>query len=181
MTEKEKLKLDKFDARGVQTLFRTLSRNHYNLLKMVDSKASILLTINSIIISILMGAMYIGPAMDVNVGDFGARTLMKFCFGSMIIALISMLPHRYRGKSYKKSSYNGVLYAESFSQLSPEAFRTEMKRVIDSGQSLYDEMIDDLYFLGRSISLKQRFLMFSFFVFLGGLIFMVSYTSYHGI
>jgi len=47
-------KLDKFDARGSQTLFRTLSRNHYNLIKMIDNKASILLTINSIIISIII-------------------------------------------------------------------------------------------------------------------------------
>jgi len=37
--DKEKEKLNKFDPRGVQTLFRTLSRNHYNLLRMVDGKA----------------------------------------------------------------------------------------------------------------------------------------------
>ena len=36
----KKDKLNKYDARGVQTLFRTLSRNHYNLLKMVDKEAS---------------------------------------------------------------------------------------------------------------------------------------------
>ena len=40
-------KLERYDARGVQTLFKTLSRNHYNLLKMVDNKARIVLTVNS--------------------------------------------------------------------------------------------------------------------------------------
>jgi len=56
--DKEKAKLDKFDPRGTQTLFRTLSRNHYNLLKMIDNKASIILTVNSIIISLLMAVIY---------------------------------------------------------------------------------------------------------------------------
>ena len=40
----------RYDSRGVQTLFRTLSRNHYHLLRMVDNKAGIILTMNSIII-----------------------------------------------------------------------------------------------------------------------------------
>ena len=38
----------KFDAKTVDTLFRTISRNHYNLLRMIDNKASIILTVNSI-------------------------------------------------------------------------------------------------------------------------------------
>ena len=62
--DKEKAKLDFFDPRGVQTLFRTLSRNHYNLLRMVDNKASIILTVNSIIISLLFGAAYLAPEAD---------------------------------------------------------------------------------------------------------------------
>ena len=73
-------KLDKYDARGVQTLFRTLLRNHYNLLKMVDSKSSIILTINSIIISLLMGALYVAPETDIEVLEvnFSTQTLEEF-------------------------------------------------------------------------------------------------------
>ncbi len=52
-------KLEKFDIRGIQTLFRTVSRNHYTLLRMIDSKAGIILTINSIVISLAMGSIYI--------------------------------------------------------------------------------------------------------------------------
>ena len=48
-------KLHKYDTRGIQTLFRTVSKNHYNLLKMVDNKARIVLTVNSIITSLLFG------------------------------------------------------------------------------------------------------------------------------
>ena len=156
MTEKEALKLKKYDARGVQTLFRTLSRNHYNLLKMVDNKASIILTINSIIISLLMGAMFVAPEIDKEILQFGAQTLMKFCFGSMTLALVSMLPYRYIGSNYKKSSYKGILYAENFTDFSLEDYKKEMNRVIDNGENLYNEMMNDLYFLGKSISRKHE-------------------------
>lgn len=50
-----KEKLQKYDARGIQTLFRAVSKNHYTLLKMVDNKAKIILTVNSIITSIFLG------------------------------------------------------------------------------------------------------------------------------
>ncbi len=37
-----------YDSRGVQTLFRTVFRNHYNLLKMVENKSRIGLSLNKI-------------------------------------------------------------------------------------------------------------------------------------
>lgn len=43
--------------RGVETLFRTASRNHMQLSSMADSKAHILLTISSIIISIVISLL----------------------------------------------------------------------------------------------------------------------------
>ena len=64
-------KRHKYDARGVQTLFKTLSRNHYNLLKMVDNKARIVLTVNSIITSLLLGIRFINTGtgeLNINTG-----------------------------------------------------------------------------------------------------------------
>lgn len=55
--DKEKAKLAQFDPRGVQTLFRTLSRNYYNLLRMIDSKASIVLTVGRYFLTGLIGSI----------------------------------------------------------------------------------------------------------------------------
>ena len=143
-------KLERYDARGVQTLFKTLSRNHYNLLKMVDNKARIVLTV---ICSLL----------------------------SMIFALFSMVPHRYFGSSYKKSGYKGTLYAENFAKLSLTEFKNEFKRIMKKGQNIYDEMIIDLYFLGKIITHKQRLLFVSVIIFLIGLITAIIYTLLNGV
>lgn len=159
-----------FDPRGTQTLFRTLSRNHYNLLKMVDNKASIILTINSIIISLIMGAMYVAPETEKMAIMTGAKILRIFSMLSMIFAVISMLPHRYLGKKFKDSGYKGTLYADNFATKSIEDFRKEFERIMSSGEQVYDEMINDLYFLGVVISRKQRMIWFSTIIFLIGLI-----------
>lgn len=168
--DKERQKIKTFDIRGVQTLFRTLSRNHYNLLKMVDNKASIILTINSIIISLLMGALYIAPEPERLVIQVAARVLIIFCVFSMVFALFSMLPHKYMSFMLKDSKYKGSLYAANFAGKSLAEFKLEMDRIMSVGENVYDEMINDLYFLGKVILGKQKMVLFSVAIFLTGLI-----------
>tara|TARA_R110000744_G_scaffold102765_1_gene197412 strand:- start:139 stop:711 length:573 start_codon:yes stop_codon:yes gene_type:complete len=166
----------KYDARGVQTLFRTLSRNHYNLLKMADNKARIVLTVNSIITSLLLGIRFIDAGTrGININT-GTKILVISSMLSMIFALICILPHRYFGKKYRKSGYKGSLYAENFSSLSLDEFKQEFERIMLSGQSVYDEMVTDLYFLGKIISMKQKLVTISVGIFLLGLIATIIYT-----
>lgn len=167
--DKKQKNMERFDPRGIQTLFKTLSRNHYTLLKMVDNKASIILTINSIISSLLLGLLLMAPKTQKIHLELGARILIISSLLSMIFALFSMLPYRYFGSSYKKSGYKGTLYAENFAKLSLHEFKNEFERIMVKGQNVYDEMIFDLYFLGKSIVRKQKLLMVSVIIFLIGL------------
>ncbi len=175
----KKEKLEKLDFRGIQTLFRNVSRNHYTLLKMVDNKARIILTVNSIITSLFFGLHFLNAEKKEVIINLGTKILVISSMLSMVFALFSMLPYRYFGKSFKQSNYKGNLYAENFSKQSLEEFKQEFKRIMLKGQNIYDEMIDDLYFLGKIITLKQRILTFSVIVFLIGLIATIVYTLYH--
>ena len=173
---KTKKKLLKYDSRGVQTLFRTVSRNHYNLLKMVDNKSRIVLTVNSIITSLLFGVQFINfQTQEIKI-NIAIKILVISSMLSMIFALIGMLPNHYFGNIFKKSGYKGTLYAESFSTHTLDEFKKEFERIMDSGQNIYNEMINDLYFLGKSIALKQRLLTISVIIFLTGLILTILYT-----
>ena len=149
-------KLKKFDTRGVQTLFKTLSRNHYMLLKMIDNKARIILTVNSIITSLLFGIHFITTdSKTINI-NIGTKILVISSMLSMIFALISMLPHRYLGNVFKNSGYKGTLYAANFAKQSLSEFKAEIERIMDSGNAVYNEMIYDIYFLGLVITKKQQ-------------------------
>lgn len=174
--DKEKAKLDKFDVKGVQVLLRTVSKNHYNLLRMVDNKASIILTMNSIIISLLMGVIYIVPEIEKDVLKVVARILIDFGMLSMVFALIGMLPHRYLGRNYRKSSYQGSLYAGNFASQPLEDFKAEFERILSTGSNVYNEMIEDTYFLGKAIYIKQKMILLSVLVFLVGLVSSMAYS-----
>lgn len=174
-TDKDKDKLAKFDARGVQTLFRTQLRNHYSLKRMVDNKASIILTMNSIVISLMMGIIYMAPTDSKEVLQFGAKVLLNFGMASMVFALLALLSHRYSNRN------KGSLYAGTFSKLSLEDYKEEMGRIMESGNSLYDEMMTDLYYLGKSISIKQKLIFISVCIFLTGLVISIINTLYHGV
>lgn len=176
--DKDREKLQKFDIRGVQTLCRNVSRNHYNLLKMVDNKASIVLTTNSIMISLMMGVLYVAPAEVKAFLLIAVKIFLVFCMISMVLALISMLPYRYGGEIYKQSSYKGLLYAESFANITLEQFRNEIAKVMDSGQNLYNEIFDDIYFLGKAVKRKQKLVHFSTLVFVLGLFVMACFIMY---
>lgn len=169
-------KLDKYDSRGVQTLFKTLSRNHYTLLKMVDNKAKIILTVNSIITSLLLGAHFIDSSSKTLNINIGTKILVISSMLSMVFALFSMLPHRYLGKKFKMSDYKGTLYANNFSTQTLTEFKQEFRRIMENGNTIYNEMTNDLYFLGLVISKKQRLLYCSVLVFLTGLITTIIYT-----
>ena len=177
--KKELKKLDYFDSKAVQTMFRTVLRNHYNLIRMVDNKASIILTINSIIITLLMGVMYMAPSETRAVIQFGSKLLLNFGMGSMVFALLAMLPHRYMKN--KENNYRGTLYAGSFSKLSFTEYKTEMDRIMSSGNNTYNEMIQDLYALGKSISIKQKMIWVAVILFLIGLIGAILHALTNGI
>ncbi|SDW00464.1 Pycsar system effector family protein [Aequorivita viscosa] len=179
--DRKQEKMDRYDSRGVQTLFRTLSRNHYNLLKMVDNKARIVLTVNSIITSLLLGLLFVIPKSQKVPLETGTRILIVSSMLSMMFALFSMLPYRYFGTAYKKSGYRGTLYAENFAKMSLDEFKVEFDRIMMKGQTIYDEMIADLYFLGKSIARKQKLLYIAVIIFLIGLVSAISYTLANGL
>ena len=176
--KEKKEKMQKLDLRGIQTLFRNVSRNHYTLLKMVDNKAKIILTVNSIITSLFFGLHFINTGTKEVVFNIGTKVLVVSSMLSMVFALFSMLPYRYFGKSFRDSKYRGALYAENFSKESLADFKNEFKRIMAKGQNVYDEMIADLYFLGKVISIKQRILTFSVVVFLLGLMTTITYVLF---
>jgi len=175
--KKRKQALKGFDARGIQTLYRTISKNHYQLLKMVDSKASIILTVNSIIISLLMGAIFIVPENQAQAIGTVTSVMINFCMLSMIFALLSMLPHKYIGRNFTKSNYAGTLYAGNFSTITFEEFHLEFRRITKNGRNIYKELTSDIYFLGKTIKIKQQLIQVSVLIFLVGLIWAIIYTT----
>ena len=130
-----------------------------------------------------MGAIYLASdqtEMDKGATKISAGILINCSMISMIFALISMLPHGYIGKMFKNSEYNGSLYGSNFARQSLEEFQKEMARISSTGQTIYDEMVKDLYFLSEPMNGKQIILLISVGIFLLGLIISIGHSISHG-
>lgn len=78
--------------RGIETMFRLTSKNHLTLSDMADNKANIMISVNSIIISILLGSLM--QKLDNN-PHLVIPTIVLLCvnLGSMIFSILSIRPN----------------------------------------------------------------------------------------
>jgi len=80
----------------------------------------------------------------------------------MILALLSILPHKY-GKQ------KSLVYAGASPNISKDDFKEQFNSLIKSGQSVYDIMIDDIYEIGKCIRKRQLLVKFAVAVIILGL------------
>lgn len=162
------------DDRGIQTLFRTTSHNHYTLNEMVDRKANIMITVNSIILSMMIGGflqfdfMTSSPALSASTMVLSVASLL-----SIIFAIISILPNRTQGNYTRKENLSkdgNLLYFGNFYKMPLEDFEEAMMEKTKDSDYLYRSMIRDLYYLGQKLHKKYRFIRISLWLFLSGVV-----------
>lgn len=158
--------------RGVQTMFRTTSKNHLDLSAMADSKAHILITVNSIILSVMLSFLiarlgyypqYIIPS----------AILLLTCLISVIFAILATRPSISSGKFTEEDIRNkqaNLLFFGNFHKMGLEDYQWGMNQMIRDKEYLYDTMIMDIYYLGVVLARKYRLLRTSYTIFMFGLI-----------
>jgi len=168
--------------RGVETMFRTSSRNHIQLSAIADNKANIMLSINALIVSIVVSALV--PRLDdAPFLVFPSAILLVVCILSIVFATLSTIPKVTQGTFTKDDIKNrraNLLFFGNFHNMDLEEFQWGMNEMMVDRDFLYGSMTRDLYFLGKVLNRKYKFLRFCYNVFMFGLIlavatFMVAY------
>lgn len=160
------------DVRGIQTLFRTTSKNHYTLNQMVDRKASIMITVNAIILSLLMSGLLDGRMHNIPI-VVPMTILSTASLFSIIFAVLSITPSRTQGHFNSedvKNKRSNLLYYGNFRKMKFEDYERGMLDKLNDSDFLYGSMIKDLYYLGKSLAIKYNFIRLSLTIFLVGLI-----------
>jgi predicted metal-dependent HD superfamily phosphohydrolase len=186
------MKKQKFDERrlerGVETLFRTASSNHMKLSGMADNKAHILLSINSIIISVILSVLTkkLSEATNLII-----PTIILLCVAvtTIVFAVLATKPKVSKGIFTKEQIDRrqvNLLFFGNFHQMELELFEGGIQEIMYDKEYLYKTMMRDLYFLGKVLAVKYRYLHIGYRVFMYGLIvsvlaFAISFfQSYHG-
>jgi hypothetical protein len=150
-------------------ILRTTQQHHVQLSVMADTKANILITVSSIVLTLVLGKMddpSLRPAM---------LTLGGFILLALLLAVITVLP-KYRPLRLKPGAelpaHFNLLFFGHFAELPKDRFLAEMAAAMKADGSVYETMAADLYSIGYYLSRHKYFyLRLSYLFFLGGFVF----------
>jgi len=169
-------KLNNRSRRGVETLFRLASRNQYTLTTMVDRKSNILISINAILLSIILGTV-IRQLEQESYLIIPVFLILLTNLTSIVYAVVATRPPKRHAVSDSTNGHdykNNLLFYGDYSTISEVEYIQGMNHLIDHGDELYDAISRDVYYTGKTLQRKFGFLRTSFNVFMFGLIISVA-------
>lgn len=167
--------LQKTTQRGIQTMFRLTSANHLRLSSMSDNKSHIMITVNSIIISVVVSVLFGKFAANATSREYiiPACILLVVCLGSMTFSILATRPSVSGGRFTEEDIRNkktNLLFFGNFYRMELEDYQRAMNQMMHDGEYLYNSMIKDIYFLGIVLAKKYKYLRISYTIFMWGLI-----------
>jgi predicted metal-dependent HD superfamily phosphohydrolase len=159
-------------GRGIDTVFRITSNNNQRLSSQADSKAHILIQVNSIIISVLLSLLLRKIEDHTNLA-IPAIILLTVNLVTIIFSILATRPHIPPGKftqaDLEEKKVN-LLFFGNFYLMSLEEYAGGMLQLLEDRDFLYGSLIRDVYYQGIALGKKYRWLRLSYNVFMYGLI-----------
>jgi len=165
------LKKNKHHLRGVQTMFKNSSSNHQRLSMMADNKAFIMITVNSIIISVAIG-LFIGKFSQNSNLIWPTILLLVVSVATIIYSVLATRPDIPRGTFTREEVENrtvNLLFFGSFYKMELEDFDYGIRQMMDDNEFLYGSLIKDIYGQGKILGRKFRLLRIAYDIFMYGI------------
>lgn len=170
--------LRKKPTRGVETMFRTTSTNHLRLSEMADTKANIMITVNSIIASILVSVLFRKLEDDERL-ILPAVLFLITSLVSIVFAILVTRPNVTQGtfteEDLTKKRAN-LLFFGNFHKMKLQDYQRGIDAMMSDSEFLYGSMTRDIYNLGVVLGRKYKLLRIAYSFFMFG--FIISILSF---
>ena len=163
---------EKKPGRGIETMFRTTSHNHLELGAMADNKANIMITINSINISLVISILFRKFEEFPNL-IIPTAFLTLVCLLTIVFAILATRPVITMGKFNRedlRAKQTNLLFFGNFHKMSLEDYEWGVKEIMKDNDLLYSNLIHDIYYLGRVLGRKYELLRMCYNIFMYGII-----------
>ena len=167
-----KLNKEKLPGRGVESMFRLTARTKINLSSFADNKANIMISINSMVLTVLL-TIGIGKISDYPHFTIPAVIFITTCLITITFAILPTRPKISSGKFSKEDIFNqkvNLLFFGNFYNMTYDEYEWAIKEMMKDDNYLYSNMIKDQYSLGKVISQKYKLLRVAYTIFMFGLI-----------
>ncbi len=160
-------------GRGKETLFRVSLQNQVDHISIADSKANMIININTIIISVVIAVLGSGVTiegqtfLDQKLLVLPMSLLMITCLFSAIFAVLATRPKI--KNSDKQDSTSSLMYFGKISSMDFDQYFEKMQTMLNAPNTIYDNLIKDLYQQGVILKRKYWLVQIAYTIFIIGL------------
>ena len=186
--EKKKKKDKEKDAgRSIETMFRNTVRTHVDFSSMADTKANILISVNTLVLTIMLSIMVrkldSNPQLIIPSAILTLTSLVTLVY-AILVTRPKVSAGMFTEEDIKSKNVN-LLFFGNFHKMGLDEFTWGMKEMMKDKDFLYDNMIKDFYYLGQVLGQKYQKLRICYTFFMYGLIisvlaFAIAFILYPG-
>jgi len=147
-------------------LLRVVQQHHVQLSTMADTKANIIITVSSIVLTLVLGRLQ-DPQLRAGLLVLGAFTL-----AALLLAILAVVP-KFRGVRKHEGplpSWFNILFFGHFTSLDRERYLQELAEAMAPGR-VYETVANDVYGIGLYLARhKYPYLRWSYVFFLSGFV-----------
>ena len=174
-------------SKGIQTMLRLTSENHLKLSDMADHKANILISVNSIIISVILSVLLRKLQTDTYL-TIPTILFLLVAVTTIVISIMATRP-KISGGTFSEQDVldkkTNLLFFGNFHRVSFEKYEVAMRKMMVDTDYLYGSLIKDIYSLGTVLGRKYKLVRLAYNIFMIGIIasviaFALAVSFYHG-
>jgi len=158
-------------GRGLETLFRVAATNHQRLSAQADNKAHIMISVNSIVISVLLGLII--RKLD-KYDSFIVPTIVMLLANVLtiifaVLATRPRVPHGMFTKEQVEKKNVDLTFFGNFYKMDFSEYEYGMKKLMKDSEFIYGSLIRNLYGQAKVLGKKFKYLQISYNIFMIGI------------
>lgn len=159
-------------SKGIQTMLRLTSENHLKLSEMADHKANILISVNSIIISVILSVL-LRKLQEEAYLIIPTIIFLTVAVATIVISILATRPKISEGtftmEEVKQKKIN-LLFFGNFHKATYEQYDSAMRDLMLDTDYLYSTLIKDIYYLGTVLGRKYKLIRLAYNIFMIGIV-----------
>lgn len=164
-------------SRGRQTLFRVTYRTQVNLIRIADNKANMIMGINAVIITVIMGII----SSNILFTQERIEGNMLLTVPVFLVVLTALLTTIYavraakprllnlkKKKGQRENTRKSLLFFENVWAMPDEEYLSKMEKLIETPQEIYQHMIIDIHNQSKVLHKKYDLIRKAYLIFMIG-------------
>lgn len=154
-------------------LVRTVSRNNVERLSIADQKASVLLSINAIMITILLPMVFTHTELLTQRTLYIPLIMISLtCLATLFFTGFALMPIKmsFSKSIYEKNYSASPFFFGNFFKMSPKEYSAYFHEALANEDQIGDFILQDLFHIGKVVAHKYVIIRNAYFAFILGLL-----------